>query len=360
MAAAAGGGASAGGSAGGASGGGGWQSLAGSSGGGASSGYQAALSIAGKAEQDIASFLTPFFTSRELRKGNTAAKEAVTSGYDTGAENLRTGYETGRGDIQTGTGQSIGALERGYAGAEAAQEPYYQQGTQGLSNLAQMAGTGFQFNEGDITMDPSYQFRLQEGQRAIQSGAAANGGLLSGAAQKALAKYGQTMASQEYANAYNRAYNKALDTYQSKVGLNQALAGYGQNAANNISGYRSNLGTQSANVYGAQGQNLANMANQYGVNASNMAIDRGNSLANIAMQRALINAGEWQGYGNAAIGQGQHFQEIGANLAGPQQNNINNQGKTVTGVDYNYNPSSSSSYNTNASQYEVAQNNRWS
>lgn len=356
MAAAAGGGASAGGSAGGASGGGGWQSLAGSSGGGASSGYQAAFSIAGKAEQDIASFLTPFFTSRELRKGNTAAKEAVTSGYDTGAENLRTGYETGRGDITTGRDQSLGALNKGYAGAEAIQQPYYQQGTQGLSNLAQMANNGFQFTAADLASDPSYQFRLQEGQRALQSGAAANGNLLSGAAQKALMKYGHNMASQEYANAYNR----ARDTYSTNFNANNTLAGYGLNAANNISGYRADLGTQSANVYGNAGQNLAQMANNYGQNSANMSIDRGNSLANIAMQRALINAGEWQGYGNAAIGQGQHFQEIGANQAGPQQSNINNQGKTVTGVDYNYNPSSSSRYNTNASQYEVAQNNRWS
>jgi hypothetical protein len=52
--------------------------------------------------------------------------------------------------------------------------------------------------------DPGYAFRLQEVQRSVDNSAAARGSTLSGAALKALQRYGQGMASQEFQNSYNR------------------------------------------------------------------------------------------------------------------------------------------------------------
>jgi hypothetical protein len=52
--------------------------------------------------------------------------------------------------------------------------------------------------------DPGYQFRLDEGQKALEGSAAAGGNLLSGSTLKALTNYGQNAASQEYQNAFNR------------------------------------------------------------------------------------------------------------------------------------------------------------
>tara|TARA_R110000868_G_scaffold199448_2_gene446102 strand:+ start:11036 stop:11683 length:648 start_codon:yes stop_codon:yes gene_type:complete len=52
--------------------------------------------------------------------------------------------------------------------------------------------------------DPGYAFRLQEGQRSVDNSAAARGSTLSGGALKALQRYGQGMASQEFQNSYNR------------------------------------------------------------------------------------------------------------------------------------------------------------
>jgi hypothetical protein len=57
--------------------------------------------------------------------------------------------------------------------------------------------------------EPGYQFRFEEGQRALDRGAAARGGLLSGGYGRKAIRYGQGFASNEYANVYNRIANIA-------------------------------------------------------------------------------------------------------------------------------------------------------
>lgn len=58
-----------------------------------------------------------------------------------------------------------------------------------------------QFN---FEADPGYAFRLSEGLKALERSAAARGGLLSGGTGRALQRYGQDLASQEYGNAFQR------------------------------------------------------------------------------------------------------------------------------------------------------------
>lgn len=75
--------------------------------------------------------------------------------------------------------------------------------------------------------DPSYKFRLEEGQRALENSAAARGGLLSGNTGRALQDYGQGAASQEYGNIWGRAmdrYNTNLQRWG--VGRNAAVQDY--------------------------------------------------------------------------------------------------------------------------------------
>ena len=93
---------------------------------------------------------------------------------------------------------------------------------------------------GDVMgqMDPSYQFRLGEGMKALDRTAAARGGLLSGATLKGAQRYGQGLASQEYGNAYNRL---------------AALAGVGQTATGAMTG----MGTQLAGALGEAGGQAA-------------------------------------------------------------------------------------------------------
>jgi hypothetical protein len=84
------------------------------------------------------------------------------------------------------------------------------------------------FTAADFQADPGYQFRLDQGQNQIQSSAAARGGLLSGAAAKALTKYNQNFASNEYGNVYNRFRADQGDQFNRLA----SLAGVGQQATN--------------------------------------------------------------------------------------------------------------------------------
>jgi hypothetical protein len=95
------------------------------------------------------------------------------------------------------------------------------------------------FGLADFQADPGYAFRLSEGQKALERSQAAKGGLLSGAALKAMDSYSQGMASQEFQNAYDRYNTNNTNLYNRLAGI----AGTGQTAANNI---------------GSAGQNAAN------------------------------------------------------------------------------------------------------
>lgn len=126
----------------------------------------------------------------------------------------------------------------------------------------------------DMANDPGYQFRMDQGNQALQRSAAAQGNLLSGGTLKALDRYNQDYASGEFGNVYNRALqnfgaqnttygntaNAALNqfagenqTYQNNVnaGLNQ-FAGENQTFQNNQAA--------GLNTFGAQNQTYQNNA----------------------------------------------------------------------------------------------------
>jgi len=93
--------------------------------------------------------------------------------------------------------------------------------------------------------DPGYNFRLQQGENALNRGLAARGGLLSGAAMKALNRYNQDFASNEFTNSYNRYSADQANTYNRLA----SLAGSGQVAANQIGQFRTNMGDAQAAGY---------------------------------------------------------------------------------------------------------------
>jgi hypothetical protein len=77
----------------------------------------------------------------------------------------------------------------------------------------------------DLARDPSYQFRLAEGQRALERGASARGGLLGGGAMRGLERYAQDYASQEYGNVYAREFGEYGQRYNEALGQNQLRYG---------------------------------------------------------------------------------------------------------------------------------------
>lgn len=110
-------------------------------------------------------------------------------------------------------------------------DPYRVAGGNALEQMmGKMAPDGF-FNQvyggQKIYDDPSYQFRLNQGLKAIEQGSASQGNLLSGATLKALNNYAQESASQEYHNAYSR-FNADQTNQYNRL---SNLIGMGQNAA---------------------------------------------------------------------------------------------------------------------------------
>lgn len=143
----------------------------------------------------------------------------------------------------------------------------FAQQVQPQTNELAAAQQGF----GDWRDNSGYQFRFNEGVRALDAGASASGVRNSGAAQKALAKYGQNIGSQEFYN-----YLGAL-TGQQQVGTG---------AANALSGVQSSYANNASNIAQQQGQNIANSAVAKANNTNQMiggiASSFGNALGNYA------------------------------------------------------------------------------
>jgi hypothetical protein len=112
------------------------------------------------------------------------------------------------------------------------QAPWRAAGTAALSSLTGGLQPGGEFTKSftmdDFHADPGYQFRIQQGEQAIQRAAAARGAGYSGATLKALARFNSDQASQEYNNSYNR-FNNDLTT---KFNRYASVAGVGQTATN--------------------------------------------------------------------------------------------------------------------------------
>lgn len=125
--------------------------------------------------------------------------------------------------------------------------PYREQGYKSLGQLGTGTAAGGEFNRNftlaDFQKDPGYAFRQQEGERGVEASAAARGGILSGGALKAIDRYNQDYASNEYGAAYDR-YNNDTTTRFNRL---SALAGTGQTAVNSGIAAGNNLTNQLQN-----------------------------------------------------------------------------------------------------------------
>jgi hypothetical protein len=80
----------------------------------------------------------------------------------------------------------------------------------------------------DFETSPGYQFRMDEGSKALDRSAASRGLLRSGAQQKAITAFGQGIASEEYGNY--------MDNLLAVSGLGGQAASSGNNTAANLTG----------------------------------------------------------------------------------------------------------------------------
>ncbi|MGE3681951.1 MAG: tail fiber domain-containing protein [Bdellovibrionales bacterium] len=136
-----------------------------------------------------------------------------------------------------------------YDQTRADQQPWRQSGEQALGHIWNSDYLR-DFSMADFQADPGYQFRMQEGMKALQNSAAAKGNLNSGATLKALTRYGQDFASNEFTNAYNR-FNSDRDRRFNRL---SSLAGLGQTA-------NAQVGQAGQNYATAYGNNVTGAAN---------------------------------------------------------------------------------------------------
>jgi len=134
-------------------------------------------------------------------------------------------------------------------------EPWREAGIVALNKLTAMMDEN-QFDPGTFKFkfdkeDPSYDFRFNEGMKAIENRQRAAGNSMSGAASKELIRYGQDFASQEYGNEYARdvnEYNMETNRLTNLYNRLAGVSGVGQTATNDINANASNMGRNVGNV----------------------------------------------------------------------------------------------------------------
>jgi len=151
----------------------------------------------------------------------------------------------------------------------------------------------FQFRPEQLTTDPGYGFRLSEGLKALERSAAARGGLLSGGTGKALTRYGQEAASQEYGNAFNRGlteYNALRQRESDEYNRLAGLAGIGGTTAQQLTAAGSNYGTSASNLLTGTATNVGNLMAGQGQTAANALLAQGSAYQRSAGDIASLYA----------------------------------------------------------------------
>lgn len=132
-------------------------------------------------------------------------------------------------------GQALDQTRESFGEAKGYQRPWQEFGQNALTDYE-----NWRADPSAITSDPSYQWRFNQGQEAVENSAAARGGALSGNALRAITDYGQGAASQEYGSEFARRMQEL---------------GIGQSASGNLSNLATGEGNALSNLLTGRGQN---------------------------------------------------------------------------------------------------------
>lgn len=223
----------------------------------------------------------------------TAAQQAADLSTNAGADaraQLQAILSGNRSDVLGGVTQANQLLD-----------PYAKLGTDTASTLSTLMAPGGDlnrtFNYQDIqNLDPGYQFRQDQAQKALMASAAARGGAMGGGTMQSLLNMSQNMASSEAGAAFSRLTQQQQDRFNR---LN-SLLGTGFQAA----------GQQGANITGANqflanqgltgGQQIGQWMIQPAQYAGTALAGGAETMANNAMTAGRSIADLMSGAGNAA------------------------------------------------------------
>lgn len=159
-------------------------------------------------------------------------------------------------------------------------EPYREAGVRGLSQYEDALGQpdvplGLAEYSRGFQESPGYQYRLQEGQDAIQNSAAGRGMLQSGRTLRGLQTHAQGLANQDYWNYVGQNRLGALDRHaqrQDRLGQLRGLSTIGQNAAVQTGAAGQTAASNIGNAYQSAGNARASGFTGFG-NAINSGLD---------------------------------------------------------------------------------------
>lgn len=198
---------------------------------------------------------------------------------------LITGAATaGAEQARTAAGESIAGVREATGTANQYLQPFIDTGTKASGLLSTALDTSGQMPTlADLQIDPGYQFRVSEGQKALLSRAAALGGATGGGVLKALTNYRGQEASQEYASAFDRYFKTKQANVQNLLAATGVGLSAGSTAGTNLmnaSRYAGDLNYGST-TYGAdRNYNAVVQTGNNSINASRTAADYLTQAAN--------------------------------------------------------------------------------
>lgn len=210
----------------------------------------------------------PSFTSL-AQLGVTGLNGILSRNAQGGAvRTLTSGGTQGINTITQGAQAAQNTLQNNFTNTQGTLAPFISAGQKATGQIAGTApytpGTytpqTFNWSLSDLANDPAYQFRVKQGQAAIEAGANAGGTRFSGATLKDLSAFNTGQAAQ----AEQQDYERQLGIFNTNAG-NQFSA-FKTNEANKAGAYNTNLST------------LQKLANE-GLTASGQQVSAGNSTA---------------------------------------------------------------------------------
>jgi len=210
-----------------------------------------------------------------VNDATAAAQEGVTKAADTAA--------TGITDAATQANSQL--------------QPYIGAGSDAIVNLTNLFGEGGKYSRDftaeDAQIDPGYQFRLSEAQKAIQRSAAARGGVLGTAALRQQERYAQGLASEEFSKAFDRFEKQKQDRTSTLMTLGNLGLTAGTRAGANTLGAAESAGrlrTGAAQYVGDAGIGAATYGGNIGIRSTDQQVANNLNLAS-TISGNLIDVG---------------------------------------------------------------------
>jgi hypothetical protein len=270
----------------------------------------------------------------------TSMAERGMAGVTNAGTEAATGVTNAGGVAAQGITDAANRGQAGILGTLGGYQPYQDAGATAARQSSELTSAPierFSFDPSSLGMDPGYQFRQREANKAALANGAAFGDLMSGGFARSFQDRNQEAASQEM----DKVYGRQRDTFtvnqgqtNSRVSQLAQLMGFGQNAQNAVTGATTDaarLGYQGATDAGQFGTDAARLAGGFGTQAAQTA-------AGLGADASRLNADLTVGAGDAnAVG------TINANNA--QTGMLGNIGRAAAGIDWGslFNRSSASS-----------------